>query len=59
MSLLLDTTVLSELLRARPDSRVLAWLASQPSAALCVSAVTQAEMMLGQVCCLRAKGASG
>jgi predicted nucleic acid-binding protein len=47
MSVLLDTNVLSELLRAQPDSTVLAWLASQPANGLFVSAVTQAEMMLG------------
>jgi predicted nucleic acid-binding protein len=47
MSVLLDTNVLSELLRARPDSTVLAWVASQPANGLFVSAVTQAEMMLG------------
>jgi len=32
---------------ARPDSAVLAWFASQPANGLFVSAVTQAEMMLG------------
>lgn len=47
MSILLDTNVLSELLRAQPDPTVLAWVASQPANALFVSAVTQAEMMLG------------
>jgi hypothetical protein len=47
MSVLLDTNVLSELLRAQPDSTVLAWFASQPANSLFVSAVTQAEMMLG------------
>ncbi len=47
MSVLLDTNVLSELLRTRPDSTVLAWFASQPANGLFVSAVTQAEMMLG------------
>ena len=47
MSVLLDTNVLSELLRARPDAAVLAWFASQPANGLFVSAVTQAEMMLG------------
>jgi predicted nucleic acid-binding protein len=47
MSVLLDTNVLSELLRARPDATVLAWVASQPANGLFVSAVTQAEMMLG------------
>jgi predicted nucleic acid-binding protein len=47
MSVLLDTNVLSELLRARPDSKVLAWFTSQPANGLFVSALTQAEMMLG------------
>lgn len=47
MSVLLDTHVLSELLRAQPDPTVLAWVASQPANGLFVSAVTQAEMLLG------------
>lgn len=47
MNLLLDTNVLSELLRARPDPAVLAWFAARPSESLYVSAVTQAEMLLG------------
>jgi len=47
MSVLIDTHVLSELLRARPDTTVLAWFASQPANGLFVSAVTQAEMLLG------------
>lgn len=47
MSTLLDTNVLSELLRARPDGAVLAWFAQQPANSLFVSAVTQAEMLLG------------
>ena len=47
MSTLLDTNVLSELLRAGPDPAVQAWVAAQPADSLCVSAVTQAEMLLG------------
>ena len=47
MSTLLDTNVLSELLRSAPEPAVLAWFASQPSDTLFVSAVTQAEMALG------------
>ena len=47
MSTLLDTNVLSELLRSAPEPMVLAWLAAHPSETLFVSAVTQAEMMLG------------
>lgn len=47
MSTLLDTNVLSELLRAQPDPAVLAWIAAQPANSLYSSAVTQAEMLLG------------
>ncbi|MCA0243506.1 MAG: type II toxin-antitoxin system VapC family toxin [Proteobacteria bacterium] len=47
MSTLLDTNVLSELLRAKPSPLVLKWFAAQPPESLFVSAVTQAEMMLG------------
>ena len=47
MSVLLDTNVLSELLRAQPDSAVLAWVSAQPANSLYVSVVTQAEMLLG------------
>jgi hypothetical protein len=47
MSTLLDTNVVSEFLRAAPEPVVLAWFAQQPPETLFVSAVTQAEMMLG------------
>jgi len=47
VSFLVDANVLSEVLRARPEPAVLAWLAGQPSDRLYVSAVTQAEMLLG------------
>lgn len=47
MSTLLDTNLLSELLRAAPEPAVLGWFAAQPAETLFVSAVTQAEMMLG------------
>jgi predicted nucleic acid-binding protein len=47
MSTVLDTNVLSELLRAKPAPAVLGWFAAQPPEGLYVSAVTQAEMMLG------------
>jgi len=47
MTTLLDTNVLSELLRAQPDPAVFAWFAAQPADSLFVSAVTQAEMLLG------------
>ena len=47
MSTLLDTNVLSELLRAQPERAVLAWFAQRATDSLFVSAVTQAEMLLG------------
>ena len=47
MSTLLDSDVLSELLRAAPAPSVLAWFAAQPAETLFVSVVAQAEMQLG------------
>lgn len=47
MKWLLDTNVLSELLRAAPDGQVLSWFSQQHAEALFVSAVTQAEMLYG------------
>jgi len=43
---LLDTNVLSELRRPRPDRKVLAFIAAQPIERLYVSAVTFAEIRL-------------
>ena len=47
MSVLLDTNALSELLRASPEAVVLDWFSRQREDRLFVSAVTQAEMVLG------------
>ena len=47
MSVLLDTNVLSELLRSVPDPAVLAWFGRQSPENLFASSVTQAEMLLG------------
>lgn len=46
--MLLDTNVLSELMRPRPDAAVLDWFAA-PAAqvAMSISAITKAEIMLG------------
>ena len=44
---ILDTNVLSEVLRPSPDERVLRWLASQEPFATFVTAITQAEMLYG------------
>ncbi|MEO6353237.1 MAG: type II toxin-antitoxin system VapC family toxin [Burkholderiaceae bacterium] len=44
---MLDTNVLSELMRARPDSAVLAWFAQQSKVAFYTSTITRAEILLG------------
>jgi toxin FitB len=45
---LLDTNVLSELMRPRPEPQVLAWFAARgPQTRFVISAITQAEILLG------------
>ncbi len=44
---LLDTNVLSELMRPHPSSAVLDWFAQQEGAMFYTSAITQAELLLG------------
>jgi hypothetical protein len=45
--IVLDTNVLSEVLRPAPDSRVMAWLALQPRSALFTTTITEAEILYG------------
>ena len=46
--ILLDTNVLSELMRPRPEPAVLAWFAAlAPQTRFVISAITQAEILLG------------
>jgi toxin FitB len=45
--IILDTNVLSELMRANPDENVLAWLDSQHSQDLYTTAITVAELLYG------------
>ena len=45
--IVLDTNVISELMRAAPDARVLAWIADQPMAGLFTTTLTQAEILYG------------
>ncbi|HEX4954332.1 MAG TPA: type II toxin-antitoxin system VapC family toxin [Thermoanaerobaculia bacterium] len=47
MSYLLDTNVLSELARSRPDPRVVAWFQEAPDPALHVSVLTLGEIRRG------------
>lgn len=45
--ILLDTNILSELMRLKPDRSVVSWLDERPAADLFISAVTKAEIELG------------
>jgi toxin FitB len=45
--IILDTNVLSELTRARPNEKVLAWLDAQNSQDLQTTAITVAELLYG------------
>ena len=45
--IVLDTNVLSELMRPAPDSCVETWVAVQPPESLYVTAITQAEILYG------------
>jgi predicted nucleic acid-binding protein len=46
-SILLDTNVLSELMRPQPDPAVMEWFSGRTGDIFYVSAITQAEVMLG------------
>lgn len=45
--IIIDTNVLSELMRAKPDARVLAWMDQQDPAALATTTITCAEILRG------------
>jgi len=45
--ILLDTNVLSELMRSAPDTKVVQWLDAWPEGEVWISAVTVAEIRLG------------
>lgn len=45
--ILLDTNVVSELMRPAPEPKVLQWLDAQPAADIWISAVTVGEIRLG------------
>jgi hypothetical protein len=45
--ILLDTNVLSELMKPAPDGSVVAWLASQPATSVYTTSITQAEILHG------------
>jgi predicted nucleic acid-binding protein len=45
--IVLDTNVLSELLRPNPEQAVLSWMDGKPGSAMFVTAIARAEMFLG------------
>lgn len=45
--IILDTNVLSEILRPRPNAGVMTWLASRPVASLFTTTVTRGEVLYG------------
>ncbi len=44
---ILDTNVLSELMRPDPSKKVIAWVARQPAGQLCTTSITEAEIFYG------------
>jgi len=47
--ILLDTNVLSELMRPEPDERVVDWLLAQPAPSIFTSSITRAEILYGVI----------
>ena len=45
--ILLDTNIVSELMRPAPSPAVMSWLGAQPASSLFISAVTEAELRYG------------
>jgi predicted nucleic acid-binding protein len=45
--IVLDTNVVSELMRPRPDGRVVRWVSEQAAGSLFTTAITEAEILLG------------
>lgn len=45
--IVLDTNVLSELMRPAPSERVVRWVAAQPATSLYTTSITQAEILHG------------
>ena len=45
--IVLDTNVISELMRREPDAKVMAWIGEQPMAGVFTTTLTQAEIFYG------------
>jgi len=57
--IILDTNVLSELMRPRPLPRVAAWVAKQPASELFTTSITEAEVFYGIELLTRGKRREG
>jgi predicted nucleic acid-binding protein len=57
--IVLDTSVLSELLRPVPEARVLAWVTDQSRGSVFTTTVTQGEIFYSTDCCQTESGAEG
>lgn len=45
--IILDTNIISEMMKREPDARVVQWLGEQPVASLFITTITQAEILYG------------
>jgi len=45
--ILLDTNVVSELMKSAPEPAVMGWVNTRPAATVFLSAITQAEILYG------------
>ena len=57
--IVLDTDVLSEMMRPEPDSTVAAWISARPASSLFTTTVTQAEILCGLGLLPSGKGRAG
>ena len=55
--IVVDTNVISELMRGKPNPLVLAWVAVQPRALLCTTYINQAESFTALLPCPKGGGA--
>jgi predicted nucleic acid-binding protein len=53
--IILDTNVVSEIIRPVPSEQVLRWISSQPALLLYTTSVTQSEMLYGMECLTKGK----
>ena len=57
--IILDTNVLSELMRSKPSPGVVAWVARQPAPELFTTSITEAEIFYGMEVLTKGKSLEG